>query len=134
MIANRGFVTETRLWTQIRPGGLPLQDPFSNDLNTTSPTGRLVAHVVSAVAEFERDRVRERTREALAVARANGAKLGRPPRLGEDVVQRIVSEREAGLTLSAIADRLNLDGVPTAQGGRCWWPSTVRGVLARSKP
>ena len=103
------------------------------DLDTTTPTGKLVAHVVSAVAEFERDRVRERTREALAVAKANGQRLGRPPVLSDEVVQRVAAERTSGATMKAIADRLNHDGVPTAQGGRQWWPSTVRAGLARSE-
>jgi DNA invertase Pin-like site-specific DNA recombinase len=102
------------------------------DLDTTTPTGKLVAHVVSAVAEFERDRVRERTREALAVAKANGQRLGRPPKLPEDVVQRLVAERRAGATLKAIAGGLNDDGVPTAHDGRQWWPSTVKSVLNRA--
>lgn len=102
------------------------------DLDTTTPTGKLVAHVVSAVAEFERDRVRERTREALAVAKANGQQLGRPPTLAEDVVHRLVAERRAGATLKAIATGLNDDGVPTAHNGREWWPSTVKSVLDRA--
>ena len=103
------------------------------DLDTTTPTGKLVAHVVSAVAEFERDRVRERTREALAVARARGTRLGRPPTLSETVVQRIVNARESGETFARIADDLNSSDVSTAQGGSQWWPSTVRSVLERAQ-
>lgn len=101
------------------------------DLDTTTPTGKLVAHIVSAVAEFERDRVRERTREALAAARAKGVRLGRPVSLSDVVDERIREERAMGTTLATIADGLNNDGVPTAHGGRQWWPSTVRAVLSR---
>jgi DNA invertase Pin-like site-specific DNA recombinase len=103
------------------------------DLDTTTPTGRLVAHVLSAVAEFERDRIRERTREALAVAKARGIRLGRPRSLPEEVVDRIRSERADGATLSAIAEGLNEDAAATAHGGQQWWPSTVRAVLRRSE-
>ncbi len=39
--------------------------------------------------------------------------------------------RAQGQTLAAIADALNLDGVPTAQGGARWHPSTIRSVLGR---
>jgi hypothetical protein len=37
-------------------------------------------------------------------------------------------------TLAEIARRLNHDDIPTGQGGRQWWPSTVRAVLFRSSP
>jgi Recombinase len=49
--------------------------------------------------------------------------------LPTDVHERIASERRAGRSLAAIADSLNAQQVPTAQGGRQWWPSTVRAVL-----
>lgn len=99
------------------------------DVDTSKPTGRLVAHVLAAVAEFERQRIPERTREALAQVKAQGTRLGRPRQLPNDVVARVVSERDDGRTLRRIADELNADAVPTAQGGRRWWPSTVAGVL-----
>jgi DNA invertase Pin-like site-specific DNA recombinase len=99
------------------------------DVDTSKPTGRLVAHVLAAVAEFERQRIRERTREALAQVKAQGKRLGRPRQLPDDVVARIETSREAGSTLAQIAEDLNRDEVPTAQGGRQWWPSTVAGVL-----
>jgi DNA invertase Pin-like site-specific DNA recombinase len=99
------------------------------DVDTSKPTGRLVAHVLAAVAEFERQRIRERTREALAQVKAQGTRLGRPRQLPEKVVTRVVSARGEGRTLQQIANHLNADRVPTAQGGRQWWPSTVAGVL-----
>ena len=99
------------------------------DVDTSKPTGRLVAHVLAAVAEFERQRIRERTREALAQVKAPGKRLGRPRQLPDDVVSRIEFARNDGWTLRAIADDLNAEQVPTAQGGAQWWPSTVAGVL-----
>jgi DNA invertase Pin-like site-specific DNA recombinase len=83
----------------------------------------------ASVARFERDRISERTREALAVKRAQGVRLGRPSTLSLDVVTRIVAEHEAGSSLRAIADSLTVDGIPTAQGGLAWYASTVRKVL-----
>jgi hypothetical protein len=44
------------------------------------------------------------------------------------------SERARGESIGEITRKLNADGVPTAQGGRNWWPSTVRAVLVRSDP
>jgi DNA invertase Pin-like site-specific DNA recombinase len=50
-------------------------------LDTTTPGGRLVFHVFAALAEFERDIIRERTRAGLEAARARGKKGGRPRKL-----------------------------------------------------
>ena len=55
---------------------------------------------------------------------------GRPRELPPDVPERIRAEHDAGRPLRRIAAGLNLDGVPTAHGGRRWWASTVRAVLA----
>jgi hypothetical protein len=59
---------------------------------------------------------------------------GRPPTLSRRVVERIRLQYARGDGLAAIARALNSDGVPTAHGGRQWWPSTVRAVLIRSSP
>ncbi len=56
---------------------------------------------------------------------------GRPPALPADVVDRIRNAHALGRSLGSIARELNHDRVPTAQGGRQWWPSTVRAVLER---
>jgi DNA invertase Pin-like site-specific DNA recombinase len=73
--------------------------------------------------------ISDRTRAALRAKRAQGHRLGRPVRLPNVVRQRIVAERTAGETLTAIADRLSAEGVPTAQGGSRWYPSSVKAVL-----
>ena len=99
------------------------------DVDTTTSTGQLVAHVLAAVAEFERKRIKARTREGSAQAKARGQRLGRPRLLPDEVVGRIVAERANGATIRAIAAGLNEDHVPTAHGGAQWWPSTVGAVL-----
>jgi len=48
------------------------------------------------------------------------------------VVERIRREREAGNSLAVVANGLNADRVSTAQGGRRWYPSTVRYTLNRT--
>jgi DNA invertase Pin-like site-specific DNA recombinase len=48
-------------------------------IDTTTPGGKLVFHVFAALAEFERDLIRERTNAGLAPARARGRHGGRPP-------------------------------------------------------
>ena len=47
-------------------------------IDTTSPTGRLVLHVLGAISEFERERIRERVMAGLQRAKAQGRRLGRP--------------------------------------------------------
>jgi len=67
----------------------------------------------------------------LAVKRAQGLRLGRPPTLDPATDRRICAARKRGDTVAAIAERLNADGVPTAHGGARWHPATVRAVLRR---
>lgn len=100
------------------------------DIDTSTAVGKMQLSMFASVARFERDRISERTREALAVKRVQGVRLGRPSALSLEVVTRIVAEREAGSSLRAIGDSLTADGIPTAQGGRAWHASTVRKVLA----
>jgi DNA invertase Pin-like site-specific DNA recombinase len=95
-------------------------------VDTTTPQGAAMAQVLAVFAELERRLIGERTKAALAVKKAQGVRLGRPPTISTDVVERILASRRAGGTWSSIARELNDDGVPTAQGGACWYPATVR--------
>jgi DNA invertase Pin-like site-specific DNA recombinase len=56
---------------------------LQENIDTTSPTGKLVFHVFAALAEFERDLIRERTGAGLAAARARGRRGGRKHKLDE---------------------------------------------------
>jgi len=77
-------------------------------LETTTPP--------AAEASCERRLISERTRAALALARAQGVRLGRPPTMSQHAIERIGRERAAGRSLAAIAEGLNADRIPTAQG------------------
>lgn len=101
------------------------------ELDTATAAGRLKVNVMASVAEYEAGVISERTREALAAKREAGVLLGRPRQMPDHIVARIVAEREAGRTLTAIAAGLNDDGIPTARGGGVWWQSTVSAALAR---
>jgi DNA invertase Pin-like site-specific DNA recombinase len=98
-------------------------------VDTTTPAGEAMANVLATFAQFERRLIGQRTREALAVKRAEGVRLGRPRETPDEVVERILAERQGKATLQAIADGLNRDKVPTVRGGAKWWPATVRAVL-----
>lgn len=98
-------------------------------LDTTTPAGQLMANVMASFAQYERQLIGQRTSAALQQKKAQGARLGRPRTLSDDVVQDIVVQRRAGRTLQAIADALNTQGVPTARGGARWYASSVQAVL-----
>jgi DNA invertase Pin-like site-specific DNA recombinase len=97
-------------------------------VDTTMPAGELVASVMVSVAQWERRAIGQRSKEALAAKKAQGATLGRPRQLPDAVRKRIVRMRQGGMTLRAIAEALNSKDVPTAQGGTRWYASTVKKV------
>ena len=73
-------------------------------IDTSTPAGRFTFHVIAAVAELERELIRERTRAGLAAARRRGAAIGRP-RIDVDVgeVRRL---QQRGRPVAQIAKRL----------------------------
>jgi hypothetical protein len=84
-------------------------------------------------AEFDRF-LAERTEEPRKPSRRRPTRSGRKSRLPAEVVARIHDERAQGTSLAEIARRLNRDCIPTGQGGRQWWPSTVRAIVSRHVP
>jgi len=88
-------------------------------VDTTSPSGEAMAHMLATFAQFERRLISERTKQALAQKRAGGVRLGAPPEIDPSVASRIRDEREAGSTLRQIAERLNATGslLPVAGSG-----------------
>lgn len=97
------------------------------DLSTAA--GEFMAAVMASAAQWERRIIGQRTKDALAVKRASGVRLGRPQILPGDVVARITDAHRAGAGWSDIARGLNDDQIPTAHGGARWYPSTVRAVV-----
>ncbi len=82
---------------------------LQESIDTTSPGGRLVFQVFAALAEFERDLIKERTHAGLAAARARGRTGGRPPRLSADqarTARRLYDQRD--MTVAQIGDVLGV--------------------------
>ncbi len=76
-------------------------------IDTTTPSGRLLFHVLAAIAEFERDLIRDRVISGLRRAKAQGKRLGRPRRHNVDVAEarRLLSN---GLSLRATGRALGV--------------------------
>jgi DNA invertase Pin-like site-specific DNA recombinase len=77
-----------------------LGDPL---FDTTSSQGRLLSTLLAAIAEFERELIRERTGEGRKRAMAKGVKFGRKPKLTPHQRQEAIARRAAGETLVEIA-------------------------------
>lgn len=114
-----------------------------DQLDTTSAGGRLVVNIMASVAEWERQVIAERTRDALAQTKARGTYLGQPPvgygvQDGQLVVrnpERVQLARKAkaandsGQSLHSIANDFNRQGIPTGSGKGQWYPASVSRLL-----
>ena len=79
---------------------------YTEGVDTTTPSGQLLFHIVGAVAQFERDLIAERVRAGMAHARAMGKRIGRPR--AEVDVQSTTSLRGQGRSLREIARALSV--------------------------
>lgn len=104
---------------------------------------RLTVHILAAVAEHEREMTSQRTKDALAAAKARGTKLGNPrwqecvanaraaknPNVpSTQLLELMRHHRTAGESLRMIANRLNVLGLRTPKGNS-WHASTVRNAI-----
>lgn len=105
-------------------------------LDTGTYQGRFVVTIMSAMAEMERGMISMRQKDVHKDRRDNGkvwgVDLGPLPLVKEDIRDRIVLEREAGLSFQDIANKLNSELVPTASGSNTWYKSTVRHLYLRN--
>jgi DNA invertase Pin-like site-specific DNA recombinase len=109
--------------------GLVLMSP---NIDTSDPAGRFTGNVLASAAQYERELIGARTREGMAQRKAEGVILGRPRTMAPEIVGRIKADRAAGQSLRSIAERLDAEGIPTAQGGAKWYASTVKAAIDAS--
>jgi DNA invertase Pin-like site-specific DNA recombinase len=104
-------------------------------VDTSTPAGRLVANVIAAVAEWERDAIADRTRAGMAALRAQGKPTGRPAVADQpELAARIRTMRDNGMSLQAIADAVNTESVPTMRGAVAWRRSSVQTAAGYRRP
>ncbi|HEX6025941.1 MAG TPA: recombinase family protein [Solirubrobacter sp.] len=108
------------------------------DLNvdTSTPTGKMLAQIVVAIAEWERETIAQRTRDGMAAKRAQGEPIGRPsvadqPELVE-LIHRL--KHDEGLSLAGVCKALEQRGIPTPRGGAQWRPSSLQTILGYTRP
>jgi len=121
---------------------------LSERIDTTSAAGKMVFRMLAVLAEFERDLVSERTREAMAHKRRLGQRISGRLRFGWDleadgislvenpeeqrILELIGELKESGESLRAIAAELTRRGIPTKEGRAEWQHSSVAGILSRA--
>jgi DNA invertase Pin-like site-specific DNA recombinase len=80
---------------------------YDNNLDTSTPTGKLVFHVIGAVAEFEKDIIKERVKAGLENAKRKGKKLGRPG-VDDSVIEEAKVLRGQGKSFRKIGKQLGI--------------------------
>jgi DNA invertase Pin-like site-specific DNA recombinase len=101
-------------------------------VDTSTPSGEAMANMLATFSQFERRLISQRTKEALAVKKANGVKPDARRRCRRRWSGGSGRQRARGDSLRKTAEDLNEAGVPTAQGGAQWYAATVRHVLLRT--
>jgi hypothetical protein len=126
--ANVGTLVE---WIEELGGRLVVIDI---DLDTSEEQGQVAARALARVGALERDRQRQGPEPELGPPIATRAG-GRPAVADRPLLQRRISMmRAGGMTLQAIADTLNREGVPTIRGGTEWRPSSVQAAVGYKRP
>lgn len=105
--------------------------------DTSTASGKLLANVLSSVAQFEADVASERVLGAIAAKRARGERIGTAPFYGEGEGEDAAAVLEAfhdARSYSGAARLLNERGVKCRTSRRGWWPSAVAVIVRRLAP
>jgi DNA invertase Pin-like site-specific DNA recombinase len=99
------------------------------DIDTSSADGALATRALLEAGAWERQRNERRSRRGLAAVGSRAAVRDDP-----QLSARIAAMRASGMSLQAIADTLNDEGVPTLRGGTHWRPSSVQAATGYKRP
>ena len=109
---GRSLVDLVRLAEQLttRGAGLKILTGQGASIDTTRPEGRMIFAIFAALAEFERELIRERTRAGMAAARRRGVHLGRPRKLSDAQIAEATNKIKNGSsTVGAMAETFGVD-------------------------
>lgn len=91
--------------------------------------GKMIAQIMAVFAEWERNRIIQRTNEGLAEKRLEGVRFGRRSVIDADLLVAIAGMYQIEGSFGAVSRWLNDAGTPTVHGGRQWYPATVQKLL-----
>ena len=116
-------------------------------IDTSTAAGKMVFRMLATLAEFERDQIAERTKNALRHKKANSERVGTVP-FGYDLAAdgitlspntdeieaiAIINQlRESGLSYRKIADELEARGIPTKKGNAKWTHTAIKSIATRA--
>lgn len=124
---GRSLASLIELMTQLDRRGIGFKS-LTEQIDTTTSGGKLIFHIFGALAEFERNLIRERTQAGLVAARARGRKGGRPKRLDTDRKVQMARQLHADPT-NSIADICKTLGVSRATLYRYITPQSAESPL-----
>lgn len=142
--ANAVLVTKLdRLTRSVKDLGLLLEQYFqehdnvllsvAEQVDTRTAAGRMVLNILMSVAQWERETVGERTREALQEKKRRNEPMGgrNVEESAPEAAAIIADLRKQGLSGRKICAELDRRGIPTARGGKKWNLLVVQGVIKR---
>ena len=77
-------------------------------IDTTTVSGKLLFNIIGAIGEFERDLIMERTAEGRAIAKANGVRFGRKPKLTEEEEEQLKAEFPTSVDKVKVAEKFGI--------------------------
>jgi DNA invertase Pin-like site-specific DNA recombinase len=125
---SRSLIDFAGLLSEAKSGGWNLV-ALDLGVDLTTPSGEFLASVMAACAQWESQMIGQRVKEALAVRKRQGVKLGRPYSIPDIHIARIKEMRKEGYTLREICKVMDDAGIPTPRGGAEWRPSSLQAVL-----
>lgn len=100
------------------------------DLDTSTPAGELIAHMMAALAQWQRRVIADNTRNALAEKRRQGQPINQGAVTDRpELAAEIRNMHSAGSSYRQICEYLNANRVPTIRGGAAWRPSALSAAL-----
>jgi DNA invertase Pin-like site-specific DNA recombinase len=94
------------------------------------PMGKMMWALMSVFSELEKDLLRDRTKTALGILRAQGVQLGRPSKVTEEARARLRQLRGQGLTWSEVAQQMNIERIPSGSGKPRWHAASAQRLAA----